>query len=256
MKKLYGIIAPASLIIIWQAVSSLHVISQLLLPTPLSVFLALLQIVTSGQIIPDLNASVIRILGGYFLALLISLPIGMLMGYFQKIDLTLEPMVNFLRSVPSTALFPFFLLFFGIGDESKMAIVVYASALILIVSTTFGVKHRNPLRILVAKSLKMNKIDVFLKVIIPEALPEIFVGLRIAISYSIILVIFTEMWIGTTSGLGQVIYEAQLVYEIPTMIAVIFIAGVIGYISNRLIGFVEKKLTPWNVNTQNEDYHG
>lgn len=247
MKKYWSLILVIALILLWQTASSLHWVNALFLPSPLEVAQIIwTQIFITGEIIPDIIATVCRFIVGYAIAVVVGITLGILMGYSDKVYNALEFIVDFFRSIPSTALFPLFLLLFGIGDEAKIAVVVWSASLIILVNTMYGVRHASKLRMLVARTLKASKLKLLTKVIIPEALPSIFAGLRIALSISMIVVIVTEMFIGTNVGLGRRIIDAQLVYRIPDMYAAIIITGILGYLLNQFFLFYERKTIHWS----------
>lgn len=245
MKRMI-ILAPVIILLIWFAISHLNVINPLFLPAPEIVFIKLGELLVTGQIIPDVTMTLLRMFAGFALAMLIGIPIGLLMGYYRRVYDSLQFIVDFFRSLPATALFPLFLLFFGIGDAAKIAVVTFACSLIIIVNTMYGVRNATKLRIIAAKTMKANKIDLFKKVIIPEALPAIFTGLRIAISLALILVIVTEMFIGTMVGLGHIIIDSQLIYNIPEMYSAIILTGMLGYLINMGVIRIENKFVHWS----------
>lgn len=167
------------------------------------------------------------------------------MGYSDRIYYSLEFVVEFFRSIPATALFPLFLLFFGIDDQSKIALTAWAAGLVLIINSMYGVHLGKELRIKSAKIMRMSGFVLFQKIIFPEALPWIFSGMRIAISLSLVIVVVTEMFIGTNFGLGHRIIDTQLVYRISEMYATIFITGVLGFLINKGFIFAEKRTVHW-----------
>ncbi|MBT7090872.1 MAG: ABC transporter permease, partial [Candidatus Marinimicrobia bacterium] len=212
-KKIYYFIVPLIIIIIWAILSNLKIISPLFLSTPQAVFLEIIRLFSSGEIINDILFTLYRTFIGFLIACIIGIPIGLLMGYYDKIYHSLEFIVEFFRSIPATALFPLFILSFGIGDSSKIALTAWAAGLILIINSMYGVHLGKELRIKSAKTMKISGFNLFKKIIFPEALPQIFSGMRIAISLSLVIVIVTEMFIGTNFGLGHRIINAQLVYR-------------------------------------------
>ena len=244
-KKIYYIIVPFIILVIWAFFSNLKLISPLFLSTPQAVFLEIINLFSSGAILPDILFTFYRTLLGFIIACLIGIPLGLLMGYSNKIYYSLEFIVEFFRSIPATALFPLFLLFFGIGDQSKIALTAWAAGLVLIINSMYGVHLGKELRIKSAKTMRISGFSLFQKIIFPEALPQIFSGMRIAISLSLVIVVVTEMFIGTNFGLGHRIIDAQLVYKIPEMYATIFIVGVLGFLINKGFIYSEKKVVHW-----------
>lgn len=230
----------------WIIVQSLGLFGKLFVASPYEVLIALVDLFgQKNSIIFDIISTLIRMSAGFTIAAAIGIPVGIVMGYSRTIYEMFQPLVDFLRSIPATALFPLFLLFFGINDESKIAVVVYGSGLIIIINAMYGVHHSSKTRTLYAKTLNASSSQIFRKIIFFEALPHVFVGLRQALSISLILVIVTEMFVGTNSGLGQKIFDFHLTYKIPEMFAAIIISGIIGYLLN--VGFLrfEKRIIHW-----------
>jgi len=244
-KKLYYIIVPLIILAVWAILSNLKIISPLFLPTPQAVFLEIGTLFATGVIVPDIFYTLYRVFLGFIIACLIGIPLGLLMGYSDRIYYSLEFIVEFFRSIPATALFPIFILFFGIGDQSKIALTAWAAGLVLIINSMYGVHLGKELRIKSAKTMQISGFTLFQKIIFPEALPQIFTGMRIAVSLSLVIVVVTEMFIGTNFGLGLRIIDAQLVYKIPEMYAAILITGVLGFLINKGFIFAERKTVHW-----------
>ena len=240
------LIGPVVLIMIWLGLWLSELVSPLFVPSPLLVLKSLMTLLISGQIFPDLFATLSRMITGYLLAAILGIPLGVVIGYSKRLYRSTEVVVDFFRSIPATAMFPLFLLFFGVGDTAKVLIVAFSCALIILVNTTYGVKNSNPTRIMVAKTVGANKAQILYKVILPDASPHIFSGLRISLSMALILVIVTEMFIGTTLGLGKRIYDAQLTYRIPEMYSSIILVGTLGYLSNKIFMIFENLTVHWS----------
>lgn len=243
---LYTALTIFVVLVLWSLLSFSGIVNKLLLPTPLEVFVKLADLMGSGQILPDVAATLYRTISAFLIGSAIGVAVGLIMGYYKKVYDSLEFIVDFFRSIPATALFPLFLLFFGIGDEAKIAVVVFATSFIVIVNTMYGVRHRSRVRTQFARTLKITGFNLFRKVILPDAAPHIFAGLRIAISISLIVVVVTEMFIGTNFGLGRRIIDSQLVYNIPEMYAAIILTGIIGYLINWFVLYFERKKIHWS----------
>jgi len=189
--KRYYLVVPLAILFSWFIITSLNLISPLFLPTPLEVISETINLFVSGGILTDIVYTLYRAFFGFVIACLIGIPIGLLMGYYDRIYSSLEFVVEFFRSIPATALFPLFLLFFGIGDQSKIAITAWAASLVLIINSMYGVHLGKKLRIKAAKTMQIKGFNLFKKIIFPEALPQIFSGMRIAISLSLVIVVVT-----------------------------------------------------------------
>lgn len=231
---------------IWSAVAYSGIFNKLLLPTPVEVFWNMVEILSTGKILPDVVSTLYKTFAAFAGGASIGIVVGLVMGYYNRIYNALEFIVDFLRSVPATALFPLFLLFLGIGDEAKIAVAIFASSFVVIVNTMYGVRNRSATRTNYARTLKMKGVDLFRKIILPDAAPHIFAGLRIAISLALIVVVVTEMFIGTNQGLGRRIIDSQLIYNIPEMFSAIIITGIIGYLINSGLIFFERKKVHWS----------
>lgn len=240
-KRLYYILVPALLLIVWSLISYFKLVSPLFLASPIEV----LQSLMDATLLNDAVHTLYRVLVGFGLAVVIGVPLGLLMGYSSKIYNILEFTVEFFRGIPTTALFPLFLLVFGIGDEAKFAVTAWGAGLIILINSMYGVHLGKELRVRVAKTMKVSGFDLFRKVIFPEALPQVFSGFRVAISLSLVIVIVTEMFIGTNIGLGKRIIDAQLVYQTADMYAAILLTGLLGFVLNKLMMFVENKVVHW-----------
>lgn len=244
---LYALGAFIIAILIWHVATAWQWVNPLFLPTPLETAKTLYsQLIITREIWPDVLATLYRTVAAFIIAAISGVTLGLILGYSKLVHSTFGTAVDFARSIPATALFPLFLLFFGIGDEAKIAVGVWAASLVIMINAAYGVRHANKTRLNFAKVYKLNQTQVFTKVILPEAAPHIAAGLRIALSLTLIVVIVTEMFIGTNVGLGHRIIDAQLVYRVPEMYSAIILAGILGYALNKITMLIEKKVIHWS----------
>lgn len=245
MTRITAMVLPLGFLVLWAILSITGSVDPLFLPNPLAVAKSLVAGLLKGGLAIDLVATAVRSLVGFALASIIGIPLGLLIGRTPSLSRVTQPTIDFFRSVPATALFPLFLFVFGIGDAAKVAVVVYACSLIVLVNTAYGALQVKEARILSAKVMGANDMQVFWKIVVPESSPGIFAGLRIALSLSFVLVIVTEMFIGTTVGLGFEIINAQMVYRVADMYAAILLAGLLGYLANVIVIAIEKRILHW-----------
>jgi NitT/TauT family transport system permease protein len=245
MKRIVLLALPALLLAVWSLLTSLRLIDPIFLPAPWSVIASMATGMVSGILAKDVVVTVARSLAGFFLAAAIGVPLGLLVGRVKLLADATQPTIDFFRSIPATALFPLFLFFFGVGDKAKIAIVIYACSLIVLVNTAYGAMQVRKPRILCAQVMGAGRLDIFWKIIVPESAPGIFAGLRIALSLSFVLIVVTEMFIGTTVGLGYEIMNAQMVYRTADMYAGIVFAGIVGYLANRGLLTIEIRALHW-----------
>lgn len=237
---------PIAVVAVWYVVWFAGLINPLFLPAPHQVFGMLGKMALQIVVWQDAISTLGRIIISVFLSAIIGIPVGLFIGYYDWADKSSELTIDFFRSLPALALFPLFLLVFGIGDSAKVATAVFASTLVIVLNTRYGVKQSPQNRRIVAKIIGATKLEIFLRVVFFDALPQIFVGLRTAISLAVIVIVVTEMFIGTSFGLGHRIYESQLMYRVAEMYATIIITGLLGYALNKAIVVIENHVVHWS----------
>lgn len=243
--KRHVFIGPLVIIAFWSLFTYSNAIDAIFLPPPGNVIQRLYQLLLSKEILPDLQWTVIRWISGLSLGIIIGIPIGIIMGYYKKVYESLEVVVDFFRSIPIMTLFPIFMILLGIGNKSKIGLAAWSAIIYVLINTIYGVRHVKEARLMMARSLRATPIQIFGKIVFPDALPEIFVGIRMSISMSLVIVVASEMIMGTNVGLGKRIFDAGLVYRVSEMYAVILIAGFLGYISNKLFVLLENRVIHW-----------
>ncbi|MFA6889226.1 MAG: ABC transporter permease [Candidatus Woesearchaeota archaeon] len=247
MKKRIWII-PLLIIIFWQIVISTKIVNTFFFPSPLETIIELGTLIIQKTILKDIFATITRILIAFSIALIIGLPLGLIMGYSKKIYEKFELIIDFFRSIPSITLFPLCLLIFGIGDKSKIAVAVSAAVIIIIFNTAQGVMQSKKSRVFAAKLMGASKMQILKHIFFWESLPQTLIGMRIALSFCIIVIIITEMFIGTYAGIGKKIIDFQYVYNIKGIYAMILLTGLIGYLLNIGIVYLEKRIIHWSGN--------
>jgi NitT/TauT family transport system permease protein len=233
----------------WWVASTFGWVSPLFLPTLGSVTKALVNLLSRLEIYVDTVATTYRALLGLALSVLVAVPLGLVFGRFPGLYQFVELPVDFFRSIPSSALFFLFVLIFGVGDASKVAVVFYGCSLILLVSTIYGAKSTREKqdRINMLRSFGATPWQVFYFAVFRDALPHITAGLRVCVSLSLVLVIVTEMFLGASSGLGRQIYDSYLAYRIPKMYAAITLLGLLSYGANKISLFIERRTSFWSL---------
>lgn len=187
----------------------------------------------------------IRMAIGYTIAIVFGVPIGLLLGSSQKLYKSFEIPLDFFRSLPVTTLYPLFVLLFGIGHYSKIAMVVAASIFVIVLNSAYGVMQSSQIRRQVARIFGASKWQMFKDIIFFESLPQTVIGLRVAISYALIVEIVCEMFMGAQRGLGQRVFEAYNTYLIEDLYAIAILVGLTGYAINKLFVFFEKRIIFW-----------
>lgn len=236
---------------LWWLASTLGWMSPLFLPSIPAVSKATINLLSGENIYRDALATIYRASAGLFLSSLLGVPLGLFFGLFPNLYRFFDMPVDFLRSIPSSALFFLFILFFGLGDAAKIAVVVYGCSLILLVNTIYGTRpNREKVdRINMLRSFKASSWQIFYLSVLRDALPSIIAGIRICVSLSLVLVVVTEMFLSANDGLGKRIYDLYLTYRIPEMYAVLILLGLIGFGANKVALLLERRLSFWTPDT-------
>jgi NitT/TauT family transport system permease protein len=235
----------AVLLLLWWGIAHARLVNPLLLPPPEDVLSHLLVLICSGGLLEDLAATLRRMFFGFLGAATVGIPLGIILGYNAGLYQCVEFPVDFFRSIPAMALLPLFMLLFGMGDLAKITMVIFAGSLILLISTLHGVRNCSRARNLAVRAMKATPEQILYKILLPEALPQIAAGLRVCLSISLILVIASEMLVGTNLGLGRRLMEAELTYETADMYACIVLAGILGYVLNRAFVYLSAVIVHW-----------
>lgn len=235
---------PILILFSWWIVTNYNLVSPLFLPKLGEFFSGFIGAI-KGDLLIDVWATLQRTFGGLIMASIVGVPLGLLLGYSSKIYESFEFTIEFFRAIPVTALFPLFLLIFGIGDASKIGMITYGAIILIIVNTMHGVHNLRKLRLTAGRLMGLNGTGLFWNIIFPEALPSIITGFRLALSYSLVLAVVTEMFIGSNRGIGYRIINAQLIYDTVGMYIGIISAGLVGFFLNKMVVSFEKKYVHW-----------
>ncbi|MGJ7554582.1 ABC transporter permease [Variovorax sp. RB3P1] len=245
-ERLLPFIGPVVLFIAWDLVVRLGFIKPILLPTPADTIAALVTGLAGGPLLTDFAMTVWRTLQAFVIAAAIGVPLGVLLGSNEKAYRSVEFLIDFFRSTPSSALIPLFLLIFGVSDVNKVAIAAFGALLIVVFNSAYGVMNARKQRVMAAKVMGASRWQVFKDVLIWESMQPTFVGLRSAVSMALVIVIVAEMFIGSDTGLGHRIIDAQQVLNVKSMYAAILSAGALGYALNILFLIAERRIVHWS----------
>ena len=232
---------------LWEILPRVGVVSAAFLPPLSQVFQTGWELYQSGQLSRHLAVSLQRSAIGFSLAILLAIPLGLLIGWYKLVAETLNPLLELFRNTTALALMPVFILFLGIGELSKVSLLVYACTWPILLNTISGVQNVDPLLIKSARTMGLPPHQLFRKVILPAAVPTIFVGIRLAGAISILALVAVEMFC-SKAGLGYLIIYSQYSFEIPQMFVGILIMTVLGLAFNYGLLAVEKHFTKWKKN--------
>ena len=239
-------LGPIVLFVIWDLVVRAGLIKVILLPTPWATLAALVTGLAGGPLLLDFGVTVLRTLEAFGIAAVIGVPLGVLLGSNEKAYRSVEFLIDFFRSTPSSALIPLFLLIFGVSDVNKVAIAAFGALLIVVFNSAYGVMNARKQRVMAARVMGASNSQIFKDVLVWESLQPTFVGLRSAVSMALVIVIVAEMFIGSDTGLGHRIIDAQQVLNVKSMYAAILAAGILGYALNILFLVIERRVVHWS----------
>lgn len=244
--KALPFIGPALLFIVWDLVVRFGLVKPILLPPPAATVSTLLNGLAGGPLLTDFVVTLWRTTQAFLIAAVVGVPLGVVLGSAEKAYRSVEFLIDFFRSTPSSALIPLFLMIFGVSDINKVAIAAFGALLIVVFNSAYGVINARKQRVMAAKVMGASRWQIFKDVLIWESLQPSFVGLRSAVSMALVIVIVAEMFIGSDSGLGNRIINSQQVMNVRDMYASILAAGVLGYVLNILFLVMERRIVHWS----------
>lgn len=236
-------------LVLWWIVTETGLVDNMVLVSPLQLVQEFLNLMTVGYVgtplYQHLLASLMRTTVGFSCGVALALPIGLAIGYNRVLYALFSPFLALLRPIPVIAYIPLAILWFGIGEFSKIILIAITSFLYMSVNAAAGVKAVPADILRAAESLGASKYQLFVHVIFPESLPYIFAGLRIGAAVSWAVVVSAEL-IAAQKGLGYMIMDAATFFRIPAVYVGIALIGAIGFCIDRIILYAEKRLVHWH----------
>ncbi len=205
----------------------------LLLPTPLSVVGAAGELWEQGRLQDDILVSLSRVYAGWIIGSAIAIPIGLLAGSSTYARAAVDPFIHFFRFIPALALTSLFILWFGIGEASKVNLVVYAVMFIVLVSTASGAASVSQDKLLGAQTMGANRFDLFFRITLPATFSSIFVGMRLALAAAFLVIVAAEA-IAAQEGIGFLIWNARTFFRTDFVFVGILLFGILGFLSDRI----------------------
>ncbi len=233
-------ILPLILIVLWQFASSQNLVNAFLLPSPMSVFRAFVQLLQNGVLLSNISASLLRLIAGFSIA---ALSAGILSILFYMYPILYEysnPLIRFMQSIPPLAMLSLIILWFGIGEKSKIVLIVLSGFFPLFVNTLNGLLHCDRKLIEVGSVAGFSKREIFFRILLPNARPQIISGARVGLSYSWRSLTGAEL-IATSVGLGAMVLEARELSRSDIVLVGIFCFGITGVLIDRLFDAVSAR---------------
>jgi len=238
-------------LLLWEGTARLGVVPKFLLVPPTDVLLELVEIATNGTLWGHIAASMSRVLAGFCLALASGVLFGLLMGWFSLAEDLLDPLVELVRPVSPLAILPLTILWFGIGQTSKIFVIWYGCFFPILLNTIAGVRSVPRSSIECARTLGALPNEMLRKVVLYHSLPLILTGARISFAVGMIVMVASEM-INADRGLGYVILMSQQTFRTTELYAGIVTIAAIGFLGDRVLRHIRSTLCPWYVESEKQ----
>jgi len=233
---------------LWSLASGAVVVFKLFNPIflagPWLVIGKIVQLAAGGQLWGHVTATLGRVAIGFATGVVAALALGLPAGYFRRVRNLVEPVVEILRPIPPLAMLPLFIVWVGIGEGSKIGFITYATFFPMFLTTVHAVQQVDPLLVRAAASLGARPRQLFFRVILPAALPEILTGVRLAVALAFFVIVISE-FIGAEEGLGYLINDGRNFFLVPQMLGAAVLLGVLGYAASALVAVLERRLLRW-----------
>lgn len=229
---------------VWWFVTSFGLIADFFLPSPLAVFEATIRLFSQGNFIRDISISLFRIFIGFGVAVVISVPLGILIGLNRRVEALVEPIVDFIRYTPIPAFIPLFILWFGIGELEKIVVIGVSVFFQLVLMVSNSVSFTPKDIIDSARTLGANHWHILTKVVYPYSKPRIFDDLRVSMGWAWAGLLIAEI-VGSTSGIGFVIIQSQRLLQTGNVVGAIIIVGILGLTIDLIFKWLYKIFFPW-----------
>lgn len=250
---LRSLVVPILIVLIWQAASSLGPQPSFVLPTPIHVLTSWVHWIFTpgpgvydGKWLDSATATAQRVVIGFAIASVGGIVLGIVIGYFRTAFAFLDPPIQLFRPIPTVAWVPLSVVFFGFTPKASVFLIAYGSFFPIVINATAGVLRSQQVFVRVGRMLGANRLEMLWYVVLPAALPSIFTGLRLGVAVAWILAIVGEM-VAAHSGLGYDLLNSYTVFRYDIVIAAMLSFAILGFLSDRLVLLLERRLLRWRV---------
>ena len=243
-RALLAVIAVTAVLAVWAALSGLGFVNHVLVPSPADVARAAAAALRDGSLAKNTAASLLRVVEGFGVAVLVAMPLGIAMGISSTTRGLLEPLIELLRPVPPIAFIPLAILWFGIGETSKVMIIAYGAFFPIFINTMAGLADVDLVHIRAAQTLGAKRYDLFKDVVLPSAFPQMVTGARLGMGMAFIVLVAAEL-VASSEGLGYLINDARFSFRTDQIFVGIITIGLLGLALNKGLLEAERRLLRW-----------
>ena len=250
LERALSLISPLLLLALWELCARLKIIDVRFFPAPSSIFAVGWQMLQPSQQFPagelwtHLGISLSRIAVGFLIGAVPGIIIGLAMGLFSPIRAVIQPLIDGTFPIPKIAILPLFIMIFGIGEESKYAIIATAVIYLVLINTVAGVRNIDRIYLDVGKNFHASRLMMFTDIALPGALPLIVAGIKLGMGVALLIIVSAE-FVGAKSGIGYLIWTSWQVFQVEKMYVGLVVIAVIGFVSAILLNWLERILVPW-----------
>jgi NitT/TauT family transport system permease protein len=243
-KKLLPFSSPLLVLLLWEVAVPLGLVDGRFFPPPSDIAATFWTLAKNGAIFTDVYVSLYRIFLGFMAGAIPGLIIGLSMGLFKPVRWILRPVVSATYPIPKLALMPLIILMFGFGETQKVVTIALGTFFMVLINTMAGVLNLEKIYLDVAKNYGASRMDFYLKIAFPGALPLIFTGLELGMGMALLLIVAAEMT-GAVSGIGYRIWSSQAVFKVEEMFVAFILISLLGYLFAELLAYAQRKVVPW-----------
>jgi sulfonate transport system permease protein len=239
------VIFPIMILSFWEYAALNRYVSPAIIPAPTKIYASFSTMLHNGVLFRNIRISLVRVISGYALGTLVGVLCGILLGLFRFAERSVILFIGILRPIPMIALVPLFILFFGIGEISKIAVITVGAFWPAFLNTQHGIKNVDWKLLDVAYALRKNRWETLAKIIFPSALPSVFVGAKLGASSAWVCVVAAEM-IAASSGIGYMVMFARETSQTAVMYMGILVIGLFGLLIDFCLTRLQRRLLSWN----------
>ncbi|WP_426454997.1 ABC transporter permease [Paenibacillus sp. S-38] len=239
-----GALLPLLILLLWQLLSSSGLISERMFSSPWLILNQYAELIRSGELLHYLRASMVRASLGFVLGGSCGLLLGLFVGMYRPVEETVNPTVQMLRTVPLLAITPLFIMWFGFGELSKVLLISLGSFFPLYVNTFLGIRNVDAKLFDVGRVLEFSRFDQITKLVLPAALPNILLGIRLSLSIAWLCLVTAEL-LGSDTGVGYMIQDARAFMQTDVVFVGITLFALVGKLSDSVVRYMESRLLRW-----------